>query len=286
MKAEYSENTEKKYEDKARELSGYDDAALLREAAAAEREWQQEKESHPERAAEIESMDELNYEILMSKLNSKGLKPISERRYNRKQKLDNRDVTKVRKINRKVVVLAAAVIVLVIGGSIGTAAKSGYRYSLYPEEADKNGLLRYNTSVIILNDKIEEAYKSIEEEIGIPVMILGYMPDEMRFNKVTLNEMGAIIEMKYGENSFFLRESKPLDSVKADLLASDRKPQQKIQNFWLHKELSIEENKLKNGKTEYSVSIVTEEGCYYFSGIIEKEQFVMIAENLMYKKDY
>lgn len=285
MKEVYSENKGKKHEDMARELSGYDDAALLREAAAAEREWQQEKESHPERAAEMERTDEMNFEILMSRLNSQGLKPISERRYKRKQKKDNRDVTKVRKIKRRVVILVAAAM-LVIGGSIGTAARNGYRYSAYPDQTDKSVLLRYSTPITVLGGEIGDAYEEIKKQVGIPVIILGYTPDGMRFDKATFNEMGVIIELKHGENSFFLKESKPLDSIKADLLISDRKPRQEIENFWLNKTLFIEENKLENGKTEYSVSLVTEEGCYYFSGIIEKDQFIMMVENLMYQNNH
>lgn len=93
------------YEDRARELSGYDEAALLREAAIAEREWQQEKERHPQRAAEEEQNDARNFEILMSKLNSQGLKPISERRYNRKQRWADLDVTKICKVKLKKIFL-------------------------------------------------------------------------------------------------------------------------------------------------------------------------------------
>lgn len=284
MKETYNENKEKKYEDKARELCGYDDAALLREAAAAEREWQQETESHPERAAELEQTADLNFEILMSKLNSEGLKPISERRYNRKQKWDNRDVTKVHKINRKAVVLVAVAALLVIGGSVGAIARNGYKYSVYPEQSLKNRLSIHNTSLVVNSENLEEAYKTVNKEIGLPVLMLGYMPEGMYLDKLVINDKYAIMEFVYEDNHFFLKESKPALKNRSDILISDRKNVLEIQNYWINETLCIEENKLDNGTTEFSVAIETVDGYYYFSGITSKEEFVEMSCNLMYQK--
>lgn len=282
MKAAYNENREKTYEDKARELSGYDDAALLREAASAEREWQQEKVSHPERAAELEQAANLNFEILMSKLNSEGLKPVSERRYNRKQKWDNRDVTKVRKINRKVVVLAAVVALLAIGGSIGAMARSGYRYSAYPGMSKQNKLIQYNTAVEFKVETIEMAYEIIEDKIDMPVLMMNYIPKGMYFEKIVINSDFAILELTYNGKNTYLKEARNIAGNESAALVSDRKNCEEFRNVWLDTTIFVEENKLEDGSKEYSASIRTEEGLYYLSGIMEKEEFIAIIKNLMF----
>lgn len=281
MKATYNENKEKKYEDKARELCGYDDAALLREAAAAEREWQQEIESHPERAEELKESDEANFEILMSKLNSEGLKPISERRYKRKQKWDNRDVTKVHKINRKVVVLVAVAALLVIGGSVGAMARNGYRYVLNPEQNGKIRLTKNSVAPKLYEDQIEEVYKTIRDEIEIPVLVLNYIPSEMYFSKMTVTKYFVIVEFEYQGNIIYLKESKPINTDVVSAIVSDRKNSREIHNYWLNKTINVDSNKLDNGQTEYSMSFIGTNGFYYLSGIMDENEFIKIVSDCM-----
>lgn len=281
MKATYNENKEKKYEDKARELCGYDDAALLREAAAAEREWQQEIESHPERAEELKESDEANFEILMSRLNSEGLKPISERRYKRKQKWDNRDVTKVHKINRKVVVLVAVAALLVIGGSVGAMARNGYQYVLNPEQNGKIRLTKNGVAPKLYEDQIEEVYKTIRDEIGIPVLVLNYIPSEMYFSKMTVTKYFVIVEFEYQGNSIYLKESKPINTDVVSAIVSDRKNSREIHNYWLNKTINVDSNKLDNGQTEYSMSFIGTNGFYYLSGIMDENEFIKMVSDCM-----
>lgn len=283
MKATYNENKEKKYEDKARELCGYDDAALLREAAAAEREWQQEIESHPERAEQLKESDEANFEILMSRLNSEGLKPISERRYKRKQKWDNRDVTKVHKINRKVVVLVAAATLLVIGGSVGAMARNGYDYRLNPGQSGKNILKRNNINSKTFETQMEEVYEVIREEIEIPVLVLNYMPTEMQFNKMTITKHFVIVEFEYKGHIIYLKESKPVDADVVTALISDRKKVKEVQNYWINKSIIIDSSDLDNGMTEYSMSFMTDKGFYYLAGIMNQNEFEMMVSDFMFQ---
>ncbi len=283
MKPALNEDKEKTYEDKARELSGYDDAALLREAAAAECAWQQEKEAHPEEAARVEQDADLNFEILMSQINSRGLKPVSERGYERKQKRENRDIAAVKKINKKVLVLAAAVAVLIVGGSISAAARSGFRYRSYPGYNGKNNLYRSNDTVQINNEKLEDVYSEIEANLDIPVLVLGYMPEGMRFNELLINSENAVIELKYEGMYFHLKEIDPNASTRTAVSVSDRTPYKEIHNYWLNEDLQIEKNELEDGLTEYSVKLDLAQGLYYFSGITTEQEFVKMAENLMFR---
>ena len=64
---------------------------------------------------------------------------------------------------------------------------------------------------------------------------------------------------------------------------SDRKTYHEVRNDWINKDLVIEENELENGVVEYSVVVDNDEGVYYLSGVMEKDEFDRISENLVYR---
>ena len=45
----------------------------------------------------------------------------------------------------------------------------------------------------------------------------------------------------------------------------------------------MEENKLENGEIEYSVGIEGEKAFYYFSGVMDKAEFIEIVKRLRYQ---
>jgi hypothetical protein len=45
----------------------------------------------------------------------------------------------------------------------------------------------------------------------------------------------------------------------------------------------LEENKLENGEIEYSVGIEGEGAFYYFSGVMDKAEFIEIVKGLRYQ---
>ena len=64
---------------------------------------------------------------------------------------------------------------------------------------------------------------------------------------------------------------------------SDRKNYHEVRNDWINKDLMVEENRLENGIVEYSVVIDNDEAVYYLAGVMEKEEFDRISENLVYR---
>lgn len=269
-------------ESQLQKAAKYDNASLLREATELNRLCEEEKANNPEEAEKRQKESDLGFELLMARLNAEGKTPVDENEYNQKNRRE-RHPDRRKRLSRKVILVAAAMGVLVIGGSISSAARNGYNYVVYPQDRKENTLVRYNTNIEQKQDQLDKAYDRIECELEIPVLILSYIPKNMKFSELESTGNSAIIKFVYKGKRIYLKEDKLSEKNAFSLLVSDRNAEQKIRNDWIDSDLYIEENLLKNGVIEYSVSIQGEEALYYLSGVMEREEFVKIAENLVYR---
>ena len=265
-----------------RELVGTDDASLLKEMAEAEWQWEEEKRKHPEEAAKLEQEAEFDFELLMNRITVEGKKNISKRKYNHRTKWENQDVIREYKKFKRAAVIAAVLGVLLVGGGISSVARNGYQYMTYPEQRSENVEIRYNTNIEFIYDELDAAYAGISQRLGIPVLMLHYIPDGLEFQGTKETEHYGIIQFDYKGNYFYLKEEKLLESNTMGLIISDRNDRYDIWNKWLDKNLQLEENELENGVIEYSVALKGEDVHYYLCGIMEREEFVKVVENLMY----
>lgn len=272
----------KQIEDGYRELLGMDDASLLREMEEAEREWEEEKEAHPEEDERQRQQADHDFEILMARIKAEEKQPVSIREYNRRKKWENQDGIGRRKGYKRLAMVAAVFGVLVVGGGISSVARSGYQYMVYPEQRSENIEIRSNTNIIFLTDELDHAYDQVAKNLGIPALMLYYIPDGMSFQGIKETKDYAIIQFDYKGNYFYLKEEKLLKENSVGVVVSDRNRYQNVWNDWLNKDLQLQENELENGIIEYSVALEEKEAYYYICGIMGKEEFCKIVENLMY----
>ena len=261
-------------------IIGYDEASLLKTAKEAM------QKSEEEAAANTEGTNpdlDLEFELLMLRLKSEGKKPVDEKAYDEKRRWEDYPTSAGRKKLKKVMIVAAAVCVMLIGATINVVARNEHRVTTYPGVKNRNLLLKYNTSAEVLNDGLDNAYDEISRKLEMPVLMLLYMPEEMNFLDCANNESLAFIRFKYKEKILFIRKSKILEKNIVNETESDRNTCQKVYNKWLDMDLYIEENILDNGEIEYSVNIENEEAFYYFAGVMEKEIFVKIVEAFSYQ---
>ena len=130
-------------------------------------------------------------------------------------------------------------------------------------------------------DSEEEAYKVIEEKLGIPVLKIGYRPEGMEFSKLILKKSFAIVEFKYEGKRMHLFEGQGWNETSA-AFSSDRKSSVQVKNDWLNEDILIEENLQSDGKTEYSIKLQKDNTHYYLDGDLEKTEFEMIAADLKF----
>lgn len=183
---------------------------------------------------------------------------------------------------KKGLLLVAAVCVMVLGMTMGVTATSKYKLRQYLIPDDQSKVVNRNANLsVIVEDRLEDVYKRIEKELDIPVLVLSGISKDMRFKRLFLEEDRAVIEFAYKGKSIYFEEARMPDSKGlASSIVSDRKVCQTVYNFWLDKEIAIEENVLKDGSTEYSARIELEESYYYFSGIMEKKEFIRLVEQI------
>ena len=244
-------------------MMGMDDVSLLREAAEAERQWEKEKK----------------LELLMARLNAEGKKPVTIKQYERNRRRDKRGGKEYKRYKR----LALAVVVgVLMVGSMSSVAKSGYRYATNPKQGKGSALLRYNSNIEMVDDKLDEAYDMISKELKMPILKIDYMPEGLTFIEAEIDYEHVVLRFEYSGKSVYLKEDKLLGKKTISILESDRAYDLKVYNDWIEKDIYIEENKLKNGDIEYSANIEGDDAFYYFSGVMEKEEFIKVVENLNY----
>lgn len=278
MKPSYDDEKDNFIEKKARELYGFDDASLLREIAEAERELV----NNPEEAGELKQDADLSFDLLMSRLDDEGKRPITVKEYERNKRKEERRKSAPAGRKKKLVLVAAAA-VLAIGASMGTVARQGYKYQFVQVPGKRNIVVRYNGVQTSIKSPLEEAYDRIDKELDIPVIALDYIPSNMLYSKISFLDRHAVIEFIYNDNYIYLAEGEyPLDMGVSAAMISDRKTICSVHNAWINKDIDIEENKLEEGLIEYSASIDEDQVSYRFCGIMDLKEFKDIVESFYY----
>ena len=188
-----------------------------------------------------------------------------------------------KKMLRRVAIVTAAAMVLGIG-SFASVARQGYQVAEYPEQYEIKGsyIVRNNTSANFLESEIEEAYRQIHDALGIKVLALDYIPKNMEFDGFILSNNVGIIRLSYKEKRIYLEEKFLEERDTISVLVMDRNVENIINNDWLGQEFYLEENVLKSGAVEYSIRMDGGSATYYLSGIMDRDEFIEIVENLYF----
>jgi cell division protein FtsL len=213
---------------------------------------------------------------------------MTEEQYAHEQSLDNSAPVKILekerkkfRLSKKVIAGLAAAALIVAGGSMVSVGKNGYRYSEYPAVSKPN-IGRHNTPTSDIADTVDEFY-SAAEKLGIPVIMLDYMPIDMRLEKIVVEDRLVKAEFSYEGNEIYFKEAKPELNHMLKMEVSDRNEVRTLYNKWLNVNLSIKGNVLNNDQTEYCVSISTMEGYYLMAGIMDLDEFCEIVSNMIYR---
>ena len=132
----------------------------------------------------------------------------------------------------------------------------------------------------------EDAYEKIEKELGILALRLADKPNGLKMEKVYIEaEMGeAVMEFCYNDNILSIYENK--QNAKASFNAQvDGKEVDKIETFYLEKELEILEIDKKDGNIFYWVQLEYGNAYYQLSTDMELEYFKNILYGLVFKNE-
>lgn len=195
------------------------------------------------------------------------------------------DTHKPRRFTRRVwgLLLAAAIAgALLWTTGIGVSGRKELEYRPNVRNGSNSDIAWNNESENYMDvDNEDEAYRVIEEELGIPALKIGYRPNGMKFSKLVLKENFAIIEFQYEGKRIHLMESRRFNE-NSDAFSSDRKTYIDVENKWLDKALTIEKNVSSEKQVEYSMTFEKDKNFYYLEGIIEENEFEKIVEELSF----
>ena len=194
-------------------------------------------------------------------------------------------VPPVKRISRKRMyrmLIAAALLGTLCVGLAGSAVGRGaFQYTDF-QASDKEGNIVWNN--VRINEKVstvEMAYEKIEEELGIPALKLRYIPSDMIFEGLEIIDNRAVVKFSYNGHIVRLVEIDEVEDAMS-VHVSDREEYGRFQSKLLKEEVVLDKNCLDTKKTEYGASISTKEAYYYFSGIMEEEEFNKIVEKMSF----
>lgn len=183
---------------------------------------------------------------------------------------------------RKKGIFLAAAVAAILALMLGSTAIGEKNY--FMRRVENN----INHKITIDNDKnkgtpskIKDVYNEIEDELNIKSIKLGYVPQGMVYADYLLTDGKAVIIFDYGDNKIYLMQEIKNTKTSIDPESDRRETEEdKVLNSWLKKELVIYKNELEDGKVEYSTEIFDEKAQYRLIGILEKEEFKKIVEDL------
>ncbi len=185
----------------------------------------------------------------------------------------------------KYLVAAAVLGAMVIGGGMWVGAKRYY----VQEVRTRDNLMVINTDPNSVNlDKIFEKnkiYTQIENDLGIEVMELSYLPDDMLICSVSITEKKSVIELSDGANNLFLYQGQNRKPRSLGY-ASDAQEYQKAYNLYFDEEFPIYRERLENGEIEFGVWIVRDDVYYILYGVIDIEEFKQIVYGIRPYRKY
>lgn len=180
----------------------------------------------------------------------------------------------------KPLLVAAVLGTVVLGTGIGVSGKREFEYWVREKDGGEEVVFNNAESIEKCNN-IEEAYKKIEEDLGIQVVEFLYLPDGTVFNSLSLDKNRARVELLY--DNHYIHYCLVLKGVEnSEGYISDRESYKEVYNRYLDMDILMYKNKLSSGEVEYGAQWVDGKAYYTIEGIVDEEEFTNILEKLNY----
>lgn len=182
----------------------------------------------------------------------------------------------------RVVVAAAVVGVICVGGTVCVVGRNGFKYGEFSGSRVDEAIVWSNTDAVVKKiSNLEKAYAEIGETLEVPVLELRYMPEGMIFQEAQIRGEKAIIKFRLGDSVIHLVEIGGYQES-LDTHVSDREIYDTIYNRKLGQDVILTKNELENKKVEFGASIKSDIAYYYFGGILPEEEFREIVEKFLF----
>ena len=192
---------------------------------------------------------------------------------------DASDRKKVLRLGKKRVFLVA-ILAAAFVGLLGLTAVGEKSYFFRMRETNK-GIIFNNGDNLQKTGDLERAYEEIESQLDIGMLKLNYIPAKLKIEEISIEDGWAEIRFDYDGNKVYYVQTKEYSETSIGI-NSDRNEKNSIWNDWIKKEITYNESKLEDGKSEYEAQIIIRDVLYSIYGKMEMEDFTNIIKNLSF----
>ena len=194
------------------------------------------------------------------------------------KKEDDHKVIRLKKVMKPMILVATVGAILLGTGMMA----SGRRYYKFWERDAGNGQIIFNNvDVKGQVDSFGQAYKTIHEQTGIKTIEMYYVPEQLEYEDLHIEQGIACIRMNYdGKDMYFYQVIK--ENANSTGYNSDRELYKTIHNRFLNEDIPIYKDVIDEKQEEFSAYYVDGNAFYYLVGTINEETFDKIIKNLYY----
>lgn len=188
------------------------------------------------------------------------------------------------KTPRKVILWRSAAMVGIVGVvlfNVGMKA-SGTKFFEYKIKVIEDGKKSYTwvgENGLTVTSNLNSAYEEVKNKLGITVLQLSYLPEDVIYSGLRIDENHATIELLYNSNYIHFSQSKfIIDNVGSQV--SDSEEYIEVENEWIGKTIIVKRNKLENNKYEYRAEFSIDGAYYELVGIMDENLFINIVRDI------
>ncbi len=168
-------------------------------------------------------------------------------------------------------------------GSIVAVGRKSYFFRERKDEIGSNGVVFNNDMNKVAVNGEEEAYALIMDKLEIKPLRLGFVPSEMSFEEMQMEDGMAYMSFRYKDDFLYFIQSK-YDTEVSHNYKSDLKSEEEnvTYNKWIKEDLTIRKEFHKDNKVTIETSIIIEGAFYRLVGTVEYEIFQQMVEALTF----
>lgn len=170
----------------------------------------------------------------------------------------------------KIFAIGVAAAVLTVGGCFVAMGTKSYFYR--DGRRVSNGVVYNNDSNALSVRDEEEAYAKIAQELGMQTLKLGYMPEEMYFQSVVIEDGYGKLQYKYKNSQVSFIQAKANSSTSM-VHSSDTNVMDEVKNQALHLNFEIYGEAINGNGMRYETYFTYKGVYYHLFGELPKKEF-------------
>ena len=168
-------------------------------------------------------------------------------------------------------------------GSIVAVGRKSYFFRERKDEIGSNGVVFNNDMNKVAVNGEEEAYALIMDKLEIKPLRLGFVPSEMSFEEMQMEDGVAYMSFRYKDDFLYFIQSKYNTEVSHNYKSDLKSEEENVTyNKWLKEDLTIRKEFHKDNNVTIETSIIIEGAFYRLVGTVEYELFQQMAEELTF----